>query len=233
MVRDRLPEPTSLQTGCLIAPPATCQSTQPLQSGVGYPPTNHSSDQYLMGTPPPACTNGLLARGHQYGVNYSQTGSPNSVRTTPSAGASQPLTRIDYSQTGGSKSIPTTPTSAHGLLARGCQSGIDSHSQTGSSKEYCTLRHCGTKLSQAMSRAPQSLAIASFEAGIIPRTLLEETLEVLVETRSTKGYRLYCATLKVIESFPHKFADFMNILRRNQTLYDDIIIEIDRVYNAI
>ena len=56
-----------------------------------------------------------------------------------------------------------------------------------------------------------------------------------METRSTKGYRLYCAALKVIESFPHKFVDFMNILRCNQTLYGDtcIIIEIDRVYNAI
>ena len=54
MVRGHLPELTSPQTGCLIvAPPATFTSTQPLQSGVGYPSTNHFSDHSLMGTPPP------------------------------------------------------------------------------------------------------------------------------------------------------------------------------------
>lgn len=81
-----------------------------------------------------------------------------------------------------------------------------------------------------MSKDPQSLALALYSTGFISKSTLDETVE-LNETKNSKGSRLYSAVLGRVRSFPKKFADFVEILRRDRTLYSDVLEELDRVYN--
>ena len=80
-----------------------------------------------------------------------------------------------------------------------------------------------------MSKEPKLLAQALLAEGIIAQTTVDQT-EELNEIKSSKGSRLYSAVLSVVKNFPKRFADFVQILRRNEPLYRDVLTEIDKVY---
>ena len=90
---------------------------------------------------------------------------------------------------------------------------------------------CSVSLNHAMSKDPKALALALYSAGFISHSTLDETVE-LNETKSSKGSRLYSAVLGRVRNFPKKFADFVEILRKERALYHDVLNDIDRVYNG-
>lgn len=105
------------------------------------------------------------------------------------------------------------------------------YSQSDCSNAYNTMVRCSVKLNHAMSKDPKSLAQALYGEGFISQATVDETVE-LNETRNSKGSRLYGAVLSRVRSFPRKFADFVQILRRDRILYSDVLMEIDRVYHV-
>ncbi|XP_064390262.1 uncharacterized protein LOC135338145 isoform X2 [Halichondria panicea] len=105
------------------------------------------------------------------------------------------------------------------------------YSQCDCSNAYNTMVRCSVKLNHAMSKDPKALAQALYGEGFISQATMDETSE-LNETRNSKGSRLYSAVLGRVRSFPRKFADFVQILRRDRILYSDVLIEIDAIYHV-
>ncbi len=89
-----------------------------------------------------------------------------------------------------------------------------------------TMVRCSVNLNHALSQDPKTLAIALHAEGIISKSTLDETME-LNETKSNKGSRLYSAVLRKVMSSLENFAIFVQVLRLNRTLYNDILREID------
>ena len=106
------------------------------------------------------------------------------------------------------------------------------YSQTDCSNAYNTMVRCSVSLNHAMSKDPRALAQALHSAGFISQATLDETNE-LNETKSAKGSRLYSAVLGRVRSFPKKFADFIDILRRDRLQYGEVLVEIDQKYGSV
>ena len=103
------------------------------------------------------------------------------------------------------------------------------YSKTDCSNAYNTMVRCSVSLNHALSKDPKALALALYSAGFVSQATLDETIE-LNETKSAKGSRLYSAVLGRVRSFPMKFADFIDVLRRDRLQYGDVLMEIDRTF---
>ncbi len=87
------------------------------------------------------------------------------------------------------------------------------------------LVRCSEKIVQSLSDEPRAIALCLFSAGLITARVLQETNE-LNEINADKATRLYTALLGVVKYHPHKYDEFISILRHN-SLYTDLVIELD------
>ena len=106
------------------------------------------------------------------------------------------------------------------------------YSKTDCSNAYNTMVRCSVSLNHALSKDPKALALALYSAGFVSQATLDETNE-LNETKSAKGSRLYSAVLGRVRSFPMKFVDFIDILRRDRVQYGEVLAEIDKKYGSV
>ena len=92
---------------------------------------------------------------------------------------------------------------------------------------------CGDKIVEGLSREPKELAQSLHTKGIIADDTLQETNELLNETKREKARRLYTAVLDVVKTYPRRFEDFVAVLRTNQLLHIDLLKELEETYKRI
>ncbi len=88
---------------------------------------------------------------------------------------------------------------------------------------------CSEKIVQSLSEEPKTLALHFLSAGLITQDILEKTNEYVNETKREKASRLYTTLLGVVKHHPHKYHEFVSILRPNP-LHTDLLTELDTHY---
>ncbi len=84
---------------------------------------------------------------------------------------------------------------------------------------------CSENIIQSLSEDPKTLASRFLQAGLISQDILEQTNE-LNETNRDRARRLYTTLLGVVTHHPHKYHEFVSILRPNP-LHTDLVTELD------
>ncbi len=93
---------------------------------------------------------------------------------------------------------------------------------------YRVLLRCGEKIVQSLSKEPFTLAFYFLSAGLITERVLQETNQ-LNEINAYKARRLYTTLLGVVRHHPHKYHEFVSILRP-KPLHTDLLTELDTHY---
>ncbi len=80
----------------------------------------------------------------------------------------------------------------------------------------------GEKIVGALSTDPKGIAVSLIAKRFISQGIFDETNQ-LNETDTVKARRLYSAILRVIQSYPHRYDDFVEIFKGKGKLHDDLL----------
>ena len=102
----------------------------------------------------------------------------------------------------------------------------------GSSKDnygHQTLVDCSEKIIAGLSGEPKAIAVALHGRGFISTELLGEITELSV-TKMDNASKLYVAILRSVQHHPHRYSEFISILRSNTLLYSDLLKVLEETY---
>ena len=102
----------------------------------------------------------------------------------------------------------------------------------GSSKDnygHQILVDCSEKIIAGLSSEPKAMAIALHGKGFISTELLGEITE-LPATKMDNAGKLYIAILRTVHHHPHRYSEFISILRSNTLLYSDLLKVLEETY---
>ena len=91
---------------------------------------------------------------------------------------------------------------------------------------YDLLVRNSQKIIAGLAKDPKSVSVALHVKGFISDSTLEEITE-LPATSKDKARKVYSALLSVMRNYPERFPDFLMILEENETLYGDLLNQID------
>ena len=97
---------------------------------------------------------------------------------------------------------------------------------------YSVLVQCGEKIVGELTKEPKTLAVQLHANKFISDRTLAETIE-LEEIKHDKAARLHTAVLGTVRQHPQRYGEFISILEGNRTLYDDLLRELEVIYNKL
>ena len=100
------------------------------------------------------------------------------------------------------------------------------HPPTNPSNAYNTMIRCCEGLISAMAQEPKTFVLVLFRKGLVSQNILEQTLELVNETSTEKGTRLYLAVLHKVKAQPTQFADLVDCFSCSGIQYDSILTEL-------
>ena len=86
---------------------------------------------------------------------------------------------------------------------------------------------CSEKIIHGLSGEPKKMATSLLEKRFIADGTLDDTFQLVHETNTDKGRRLYAAVLEVIRNYPQRYSDFISLLEQNRSQYDDLLKVLD------
>ena len=86
---------------------------------------------------------------------------------------------------------------------------------------------CSEEIIQGLSADAKKMATSLRANGFIADGTVDDTLELLHETKKDKGRRLYTAVLGVVRNFPHRYRDFISLLEKERSQYGDLLKLLD------
>ena len=86
---------------------------------------------------------------------------------------------------------------------------------------------CSEKIIHGLSGEPKTMATSLLAKGFIADGTLDDTFQLVHETKKDKGRRLYTAVLGVVRNFPQRYRDFISLLEQNRFLYGDLLKFLD------
>ena len=108
-------------------------------------------------------------------------------------------------------------------------------SHTGASGEYnCghqTIVDCSEKIIAGLSEEPKSMALVLHGKGFISTETLREVTE-LPTTKTDNATKLYLSILETVQHHPHRYSEFISILRGNTLLYSDLLKVLEETYQG-
>ena len=106
-------------------------------------------------------------------------------------------------------------------------------SHTGASGEYnCghqTLVDCSEKITAGLSKEPKSMAVVLHGKEFISTETLREVTELPV-TKTDNARKLYLSILETVQHHPHRYSEFISILRSNTLLYSVLLKVLEETY---
>ena len=84
-----------------------------------------------------------------------------------------------------------------------------------------------TAVFNALSKEPKTIATVLFSKGFISQDTLEEVTTLDVTPRDN-ARKLQLAVLGVVENTPHRYDDFISMLKENTPLYGDLLSLLDK-----
>ena len=106
-------------------------------------------------------------------------------------------------------------------------------SDTGASGEYNygqqTVVDCSEKIITGLSEEPKSMAVNLHGKGFISTETLREVTE-LPATKTHHATKLYLSILGTVQHHPHRYSDFISVLRDNVLLYSDLLKVLEETY---
>ena len=102
----------------------------------------------------------------------------------------------------------------------------------GSSKDnygHQILVDCSEKITAGLSEEPKSMAVVLHGKGFISTETLREVTELPV-TRTDHATKLYFSILETVQHHPHRYSEFISILRSNTLLYSDLLKVLEETY---
>lgn len=84
----------------------------------------------------------------------------------------------------------------------------------------------------ALTREPKTIATVLFSKGFISQDALEEVTTLDVTPRDN-ARKLQLAVMRVVENTPHRYDDFVSILKENTPLYGELLSLLDTSYKGL
>ena len=92
-----------------------------------------------------------------------------------------------------------------------------------------SLVDCSEKIIAGLSSEAKAMAVALHGRGFISTELLGEITE-LPATKMDNASKLYVAILRSVQHHPHRYSEFISILRSNTLLYSDLLKVLEETY---
>ena len=91
------------------------------------------------------------------------------------------------------------------------------------------LVDCSEKIVAGLSSEPKAMAVTLHGKGFISTELLREITE-LPATKTDNARKLYLSILETVQRHPHRYSEFISILRSNTLLYSDLLKVLEETY---
>ena len=105
-------------------------------------------------------------------------------------------------------------------------------SHTGASSEYncgpLTIFDCSEKIIAGLSSEPKAMAVTLHGKGFISIEVLGKIIERPATT--DRATILYLSILETVQHHPHRYSEFISILRSNTLLYSDLLKVLEETY---
>ena len=92
---------------------------------------------------------------------------------------------------------------------------------------YETMLECQDKIIDGLAKEPEDLAIAFHRKGFIAQNIVDRINE-LPATKRDKARTLNYAILDTVQFYPHRYENFLAVLKRNPRLYGDLLAALER-----
>ena len=106
-------------------------------------------------------------------------------------------------------------------------------SHTGASGEYncgpLTIVDCSEKIIAGLSSEPKAIAVTLHGKEFISTETLREVTK-LPATKTDNARKLYLSILETVQRHPHRYSEFISILRSNTLLYSDLLKVLEETY---
>ena len=102
----------------------------------------------------------------------------------------------------------------------------------GSSKDnygHESLVDCSEKIIAGLSSEAKTVSDILHGKGFISTELLREITE-LPATKTDNARKLYLSILDTVQHHPHRYSEFISILRSNTLLYSDLLKVLEETY---
>ena len=94
---------------------------------------------------------------------------------------------------------------------------------------YTVLITLCDKLICGLSREPKALAYTLFGKGLLSQEKLEEIVQI-PSTDTQNARKIYDIVLWCVKHFPHRYNDFLFVLKEKALLYGDLLTALSEAY---
>ena len=85
------------------------------------------------------------------------------------------------------------------------------------------------KLISGLSREPKDLAYSLLERGLLSKEKVEEIVQIPA-TDKENARKIYNVVLESVQHFPHRYSDFVSLLKEKALLYGDLLTALREAY---
>ena len=86
---------------------------------------------------------------------------------------------------------------------------------------------CSDKIMEGLAKEPEELATAFHKKGFIAQNVVDR-INQLPATRRDKARTLYYAILDTVKCYPHRYENFLAVLKGNPRLYGDLLAALEK-----